>query len=359
MKIICDENIQFAHEFFGVLPSGTPAELVLKSGRDICQADLVDVDALMVRSVTQVNSDLLDGTPVAFVGTATIGTDHIDTDYLHTSNIAFASAAGCSKHTVAQYVLSAIHKIRPQYFNHTVPILGIVGFGHIGSVLAGYAKRLGWQVMVCDPYKTVVDFPQVALAELVASCDVVSLHVPLTTHENSKHPTHHLINAEILAHMPAKTLLINTARGKVVSESDLFADIEHSARDVVLDVFEHEPRIDAVFLQKLKLATPHIAGYSLEGKARGTQFIYQAWCEWLGAVPTRSIHALLPANPCTLSSDPNAFAQRLYGQVPKWYDIGKDDAALRHCIQSGLVEPACFDGLRKAYSLANRREWLI
>lgn len=372
MKIVCDENILFAKEFFAKLPSGTDTKLVLKAGRDICHVDLVDADCLLVRSVTKVNAALLANTSVKFVGTATIGTDHIDQEYIQEQGITFADAAGCSKKTVAQYVLSAIRHTRKQYYKDTVFTIGIVGMGNIGAVLAEYATRLGWQVLGCDPFKPseiCLENGQIVknltLKELARQVDVLSLHVPLTQAHESKHPTHHLLNADILNEMRDDALLINTARGAVVRETDLLESLENGTVTAVLDVFEHEPTVSKLLLDNLAIATPHIAGYSVEGKARGTQFVYNAWCAWQGVLPHDSFQNHLAHNPYQLTENthtatPNIFRQQLGQYIPIWYDISKDDTALRACSQvsnQANGQAQCFDTLRKNYQL--RREWLI
>lgn len=363
MKIIADENIVFVPEFFS--QTGVQAhQLVLKAGRDISQADLVDADALLVRSVTQVNAELLNNTAVKFVGTATIGTDHIDQDYLQENGITFADAAGCSADTVAQYVITAIHALRPDNVSQKI-MLGIIGYGNIGQALARIAKQLDWQCLVYDPFVIVTHKPHITPAsfdDVLQNSDVISLHVPLTYPSDSPHPTYHLIDAEALAQIPADTLLINSARGKVICEADLLTDIAQTTRQVVLDVFEHEPHLSAELITALTLATPHIAGYSLEGKARGTQLIYDAFCHCFGVEPSTRFEPLLPevTLDCLHSSDRSM--QSLHKQLSQClteiYHIKTDDHALRQSVlntENTAIQMQHFDQLRKQYNL--RREW--
>lgn len=363
MKIVADENIVFVPEFFSQT-GGADHQLVLKAGRNISQADLVDADALLVRSVTQVNADLLDNTAVKFVGTATIGTDHIDQDFLAKNGITFADAAGCSTDTVAQYVITAIHALRPHYLherNQLVITLGIVGYGNIGKTLAQIAKQLGWPCLVYDPFVDVRQDDLIQPAsfdEVLSSSNIISLHVPLTYAGQSDYPTHHLINADSLAKIPADTLLINSARGKVVCEADLLDDIARTNRQVVLDVFEHEPQLSHALVNALALATPHIAGYSLEGKARGTQFIYDAFCAWQGVHPTVNFDALLPKETDYFSVlHDMSLNQRLSRQLTEIYNIKTDDDDLRNSVLTcqNTRQMNQFDALRKQYLL--RREW--
>lgn len=371
ITIIADNNIASLDEFFNVLTlgqaTGQTVNIVTVAGRDITATLLADTepDVLLIRSVTQVNEALLaDNNSVQFVGSATIGTDHVDQDYLATREITFANAAGCSKHSVAQYVLTAILTLRPQYWQQSIT-LGIIGLGNIGSTLAQYASDLDWQVLGYDPLLPASDMNNASLEQVLSQSDVVSLHVPLTDKKGTStasrkdtgrissdldYPTRHLIDAAALAMMPAHTMLINSARGPVIRASDLEADIERTKRQVVLDVFEHEPKISERLLSKLTIATPHIAGYTLEGKLRGTQIIYDALCEKLTVIPAQSMQALLPVN-MFLWSELKMYPDRLI----KFYDIMQDDAALRSKAVDGHIEGTDFDGLRRDYHL--RREW--
>lgn len=375
LTIVADSNIASLDEFFNTATLGQATNqtvnIVKVAGRDINAQLLTDLqpDMLLIRSVTSVGEALLaDNESVQFVGSATIGTDHVDQDYLAARNITFANAAGCSKHSVAQYVLTAILTLRPQYWQpstvlSTKPLtLGIIGLGNIGSTLAQYAKDLGWQVLGYDPLLPTSDTNNASFTQVLSQSDVISLHVPLTDKKStdkkdanknsndSDYPTRYLINAETLAMMPAHTMLINSARGPVINANDLEADIERTERQVVLDVFEHEPEIAESLLSKLAILTPHIAGYTVEGKLRGTQIIYDVLCEKLAVTPIQSIQALLPPN-TFLWSELKAHPDRL----AKFYDIMQDDAALRRQVIDGQVKGADFDQLRRDYHL--RREW--
>ncbi|WP_286707830.1 4-phosphoerythronate dehydrogenase [Psychrobacter sp. UBA2514] len=366
ITIVADSNIASLNDFFndGTLGqlSGQTVKIIPVAGRDIDAKLLSEVqpDILLVRSVTQVNEALLaENHSVQFVGSATIGTDHVDQDYLAMRDITFANAAGCSKHSVAQYVLTAILTLRPNYWQQPVT-LGIIGLGNIGSTLAQYANDLGWQVLGYDPLLPSSTINNASLEQVLSQSNAVSLHVPLTSEKvdsdakGSDYPTRHFINAETLAMMPADTILINSARGPVVNENDLKNDIAHTGRQVVLDVFEHEPTVADSLLAKLTIATPHIAGYTLEGKLRGTQIIYDALCEKLAIIPAQSMSNLLPLN-LFLWSELKAHPDRL----SKFYDIMQDDALLRSKISDEnldkQVNGADFDGLRRDYHL--RREW--
>lgn len=365
LTIVADSNIASLDEFFNASTLGQhnkrPINIISVAGRAI-NADLLaecQPDVLLIRSVTPVGEALLsNNNSVQFVGSATIGTDHVDQAYLAARNITFANAAGCSKHSVAQYVLTAILNLRPQYWQKSTPpvTLGIIGLGNIGSTLAQYAHDLGWQVLGYDPLLPASNINNASFEQVLSQSHVISLHVPLTdkkdaTNPNgSDYPTRHLIDKEALAAMPVDTMLINSARGPVINAGDLQADIARTGRQVVLDVFEHEPEIAANLLSKLAIATPHIAGYTLEGKLRGTQMIYDALCEKLTVAPVQTMHKLLPLN-MFLWSELKAQPDRLV----KFYDIMADDAALRDKLTDGQIKGADFDQLRRDYHL--RREW--
>ena len=365
LTIVADSNIASLNEFFNVSTLGQETKRKVKifavAGRDINAQLLAELqpDVLLIRSVTPVGAALLaDNNSVKFVGSATIGTDHVDQDYLAARNITFANAAGCSKHSVAQYVLTAALTLRPQYWQPSMPpvTLGIIGLGNIGSTLAQYAHDLGWQVLGYDPLLPASNINNASFAQVLSQSDVISLHVPLTDKKDnnnpngSDYPTRHLIDKNALDTMPADTLLINSARGAVINAHELAADIERTGRQVVLDVFEHEPEISERLLSKLAIATPHIAGYTVEGKLRGTQIIYDALCEKLAVTPAQSMHTLLPLN-MFLWSELKAHPERLI----KFYNIMQDDAALRSKLADGQVKGADFDQLRRDYHL--RREW--
>lgn len=371
LTIIADANISHLNDYFNSALLGLDINLITMAGRDI-NADVLAThqpDALLVRSVTKVNTDLLaDNQSVKYVGSATIGTDHIDIAYLTNRGICFANASGCSKHSVAQYVVTSILTLRLQLVGQKCHV-GIIGLGNIGGTLAKYVQDLGWQVLGYDPLLPQSDINNCSsLQELLSQSDVVSLHVPLTSSntissDNSNktklhptpYPTLHLINEQTLAMMNPDALLINSARGAVIKESALLQDItKHKAqgRQVVLDVFEHEPVVSAKLLSSIDIATPHIAGYSLEGKLRGTQMIYEAMCVHFGLPIKQKITNLLPHNPYHWQT-----LQQNFNQLDDYYAILKDDADLRAVCDnaSGQVNADDFDALRKNYLL--RREW--
>lgn len=355
LTVLADENIANIDDYL----CHHDIQVIKLKGRDINRHALLTYqpDALFIRSVSQMTADHLgdlSAVPLAFVGSATIGTDHVDTDFLLRHGVTFANAAGCSKHSVAQYVITAILHTYPAYY--TTPIrLGIIGLGNIGSTLAAYAKRLGWQAFGYDPLIKASDINNTTL-NTVLGCDVISIHTPLT--HTGDYPTFGMINQNTLAQMQPSALLINTARGEIIHEADLLDDIKRTQRKVILDVFPNEPNISAPLMHALHLATPHIAGYTLEGKLRGTDMIYQAFCHCFGLPIRQTLVPLLPPNPYHFDKLLNQLTACDHAKVTlaDFYDIKKDDQDLKAVCSKTGVDGADFDQLRKTYQL--RREWL-
>lgn len=347
MKIVADENLAFTDYFFAEF-----GEIDARAGRTLTAADVNDADALLVRSVTKVNESLISDSQIKFVGSATIGTDHLDIPALEQHGIAWSNAAGCNAQAVAEYVITALLKLRPELIDANDSFtLGIVGLGNVGSRLAFMAKLLGWNIIGCDPFVQRENIVQVELKTLLKQADAISIHVPLM--KTGAYPTYHLFNADSLSQMKPEAILINSARGAVVEEKAVIQDIEKTKRQVVLDVFEHEPVIQEDILKRITLVTPHIAGYSLEGKARGTQMIYDAFCQQFGFTANRQFESQLPT--CEQYFDKGDLKTILKKHLAEIYDIERDDKNLRACIKDGLVEQKAFDYLRKTYPL--RREW--
>ena len=347
MKIVADENLAFTEYFFADF-----GEIQQAAGRTLTHADVQAAEALLVRSVTQVNEQLIQDTKLKFVGSATIGTDHLNITALEKHHIAWSNAAGCNAQAVAEYVITALLYLQPNLIDKNEQFtLGIIGLGNVGSRLAYMAKLLGWNVIAYDPFVQRESVNQVELAELLKTADAISIHVPLT--KTGEHPTFHLINADALAQMKPEAILINSARGPVVEETALIADIEKTKRLVVLDVFEHEPEISEQLLNLIHLVTPHIAGYSLEGKARGTQMIYDAFCKTFNFTADKKFETQLPV--CEQYFQDQDLKQVLKQHLVHIYDIARDDANLRACLKEGKVDQKAFDYLRKTYPL--RREW--
>lgn len=347
MKIVADENLAFTDYFFSSF--GT---VVQCGGRQLQHDQVKDADALIVRSVTRVDEALIDQTPIQFVGSATIGTDHLDIAALDKHQITWANAPGCNAQAVAEYVITALLHLNPDLIHQQQHfILGIVGLGNVGSRLAKMAQLLGWRVIGYDPYVKLENIENVSFEDLLAHSQAVSIHVPLIKEGN--YATHHLFNENTLAQLAPKTILINSARGSIIEEKALLQDIQKTQRQVVLDVFEHEPIISQELLEHIALVTPHIAGYSLEGKARGTQMVYQAFCQKFGYAADKHFESQLP--PCERYFQLGHLKEVLTQHLIDIYDIKHDDQQLRACLKDGKVDQKAFDRLRKEYPL--RREW--
>ncbi|MBW7997651.1 MAG: 4-phosphoerythronate dehydrogenase PdxB [Candidatus Glassbacteria bacterium] len=356
MRIIADENMPFAAEAFSNL-----GEVNLAPGRLMNAELLRTVDCLAVRSVTRVDSSLLSGSAVKFVGTATIGTDHVDTEYLGREGIKFASAPGCNAISVAEYVIAALFELAGRKgFTLAGKVLGIVGVGNVGSRLESRARALGLEVVLNDPplADQTGDSKYRPLDELLERSDIVTVHVPLE--KAGKYPTYHLVNQSLLASLGPGAVLLNTSRGAVADSFALLAAIGSGKLGaVVLDVWEGEPEIPLDLLRKVDLATPHIAGYSFDGKARGTRMIYEAACRHFGVEPVWTPEGLLPApeNPLIELTGRMDDAQDLLAKaVLESYDIAADDRNLRGIFDLPKDARAKhFDRLRRSYPV--RREF--
>ncbi|NQD91733.1 4-phosphoerythronate dehydrogenase PdxB [Pseudomonas sp. CrR25] len=353
MRIVADENIPLLEEFFADF-----GEIQRLPGRAIDRAAVADAELLLVRSVTQVDRGLLEGSPVRFVGTCTIGTDHLDLEYFRQAGIGWASAPGCNARGVVDYVLGSLLVLAEEQ-GVALPerTYGVVGAGQVGARLVEVLGGLGWRVLVCDPPRQTAeggDF--VELERLLAECDVVSLHTPLAP--DGEHPTHHLLDATRLAQLKPGAWLINASRGAVVDNAAL-RDLlgQRSDLQVVLDVWEGEPQVDVELAELCRIATPHIAGYSLDGKLRGTAQVYQAVCRHLGREPGQSLDELMPAPwlgelSLDACADPAWTLATLCRAV---YDPRRDDADFRRSLRGDQASRrAAFDALRKHYPV--RRE---
>jgi erythronate-4-phosphate dehydrogenase len=276
MKIVADSNIAALDDTFG-----HHGELVVLGGRDICRSDLIDAGVLLVRSVTQVDEDLLTGTNIRFVGSTTIGIDHLDTAWLHANGIAWANAPGCNANAAAQYTLAmmwlACDRLGKDFSQQSV---GIIGRGNVGSRLAHLLKVLNIPVMCCDPPLQEKGERNLVSMDEVCNNTIISLHVPLTT--DGPHPTKNLFDEQRLAHVNSKTLLVNASRGGVIDGHGLLRHLQSAHIYAALDVWPDEPYISPELLDLVTVATPHVAGYSREGKLTGTSMIYTAFCTNFG-----------------------------------------------------------------------------
>ncbi|MFU0445504.1 4-phosphoerythronate dehydrogenase PdxB [Pseudocitrobacter faecalis] len=349
MKILVDENMPYARELFSRL-----GEVKAVPGRPIPVAELAGADALMVRSVTKVNESLLANQSIKFVGTATAGTDHVDQAWLAQAGIGFSAAPGCNAIAVVEYVFSSLlYLAERDGFTLTDRTVGIVGVGNVGGRLQKRLEALGVRTLLCDPPRAdngdEGDFR--ALDELVQGADILTFHTPLF--KDGPYKSLHLADEALIRSLKPGAILINACRGPVVDNAALLKCLE-AGQDlsVVLDVWEPEPDLNLALLEKVDIGTSHIAGYTLEGKARGTTQVFEAYSKFIGQAQQVALDTLLP---------PPEFGRiTLHGKLDQptlkrlvhlVYDVRRDDAPLRKV--AGI--PGEFDKLRKNY--LERREW--
>jgi erythronate-4-phosphate dehydrogenase len=344
VRIVADENIPFVKEAFC-----TFGEVTLVPGRKITRSDLLDAEMLLVRSVTPVTGELLAGTSIKFVATATIGIDHVDMAYLNEHDIAFAYAPGSNADSVAEYVMAALCVLKRKYrFSMEKMTLGIIGVGNIGSRLSRHAQTLGMRPLLCDPPKKRLTGSNLFLPfnQVVAEADIITFHVPLTTDGDDR--TINMVDNEFFGMIKNNAILINTSRGKVLDETSVITH-RKALGGLVLDVWNNEPSIHANLLASADIATPHIAGYSFDGKVKGTEAIYLAACALYNVTPSWSSHRVLMDDAVTLSTV-TADDDPLSSAILQAYPIHNDDERLRQMLTMDTMKRSgYFDELRKKY----------
>lgn len=370
LNIVADENIPNINDFFSAFGS-----VHTYPGRSISNQHVRDADILLVRSVTQVNQQLLKNSKVKFVGTCTIGTDHLDLDYLSSTGITYASAPGANANSVVEYVFSCLARVKPDWCEAS---FGIVGCGNVGGRLYRRLKSLGLNCRFYDPILTHDDLRKVGLSsedsadlEDVLQADVVCVHTPLTT--SGPYPTKHLIGLEQLKSLCPGTLLLNAGRGPVIDNQSLFTCLSNGQDiKVVLDVWETEPVISHSLMDLIVKATPHIAGYSYDGKVKGVEMIYKALCQYLQQPITQSSRSILESvntseksilrtgstKNVSIQLNESSIQNALNKAIIAGYDVDTDDANMRASITPSLNTKdsgARFDLLRKNYP--QRREF--
>lgn len=349
MRILADQNMPLVEKYFADI-----GEVVRFDGRNLTAEEVSDTDVLLVRSVTPVNNQLLQfANKLKFVGTATIGIDHVDTALLSERGIAFTSAPGCNAIAVAEYVISTLFAFS-QELNEPLAgkKIGIIGVGNIGECLRKKLAALDVELLLCDPIR----YEQGSLNEhvdidtLLAEADIITCHVPLV--KSGAHATKHLLNEQRLAKLKPGTILINASRGDVIDNRALQNLMQRGlGLELALDVWENEPNIALDLLPFVRFSSVHIAGHTLEGKARGTEMLYQSLSHVLGLNADKTLTQFLPkpaVNACTISDE---FEQVDLGRlVHLIYDVRRDDGLLRRNIST-----QGFDYLRKNYPV--RREF--
>ena len=277
MLVIIDKGIPFLEDVF---PSDI--EVLHLPPEEITSQTVRHADALFVRTRTRINKELLHGSNVRFVATATIGFDHIDQTYCHEAGVYWISCPGCNAQAVCDYVEETISSIKPQTSSLTI---GIVGYGHVGKLVAQMALNKGYRVLLSDPPLGIGS----PLKEIAPLCDVLTFHTPLTFH--GEYATHHLCDADILRLCKPNALIINAARGGVIDEHALYNQLstDNCQLSTVIDCWENEPLINQQLLQRTNLASFHIAGYSIEGKMRASEMCLNAFCKFF-SLPILSIN---------------------------------------------------------------------
>lgn len=351
MKLIIDANIAYAEEAFSHL-----GKTRLLDGRTLTNKDVKDADILIVRSITNVNEELLKNSKVKFVGTATIGTDHIDLDYLKNQNITFVDAKGCNADSVAEYVFIALLKIASEKnISLSEKTIGVVGIGNIGSRVVRLAESLGIKVLKNDPPLQRINRDEKFISfEEILQADIITLHVPLSFEGIDK--TFYFLHESNLKEIKREAIIINTSRGAVIDNAALLNESINREFELALDVWEDEPLVNPKLLTKTKIATPHIAGYSFEGKVNGTKMIYNALCKFLNIKPTWQPDLPKIQEKEMRLSEGKSDEEKLYGLFSSIYDIEKDDEVMRKILTYEPNEQTgYFDLMRKKYPV--RREF--
>lgn len=345
-SMVVDQNLAKAEHYLSGYGS-----VQLVDGRALRRRDLLQAQALFVRSVTRVDEALLAGTPVKFVATATSGVDHIDRQYLQDHNIGFAYAPGSNANSVVEYVLSVIaavdQKLEQLFAGGTV---GIIGFGHIGRLLAEKLSSLGIEFKVYDPWLQTAQIPNPSeLAEILA-CDVISVHAELTDKE--PWPSIHLLAQRELEQISSQSLLINASRGAVLDNAALEQRLQSGRGPIsVLDVWEDEPDLHPDLLRQVRYGSAHIAGYSTDGKRLATQMLRAAMVAHFGMDTIDNIEGTDGYETVwsITKNDQRSSASCLRSLLQQAYEIGLDDSLLRAAVFGQGNVASNFDQLRKQY----------
>lgn len=349
MKIVCDNKIPFLK---GALEPY--AEVVYLPGKDTTAEDVRDADAIITRTRTKCCESLLKGSSVRMIATATIGFDHIDTEWCERNGIGWTNAPGCNSWSVRQYIASLLVTMARDFgFNCSDKTLGVIGVGNVGGKVAEIARTLGFKVLLNDPPRARKEGPDafVSLDEIIRSADIITCHVPLQ--REGEDATWHLFDEERIAQLRPDQILINSSRGEVVDNLALKKALQaKSLKAASLDVWENEPDFDTELQELLFTGTPHIAGYSLDGKANGTWMSVQAVAEALD-LPCRDWRVKeipLPAQPVEFKLDAagKSFQQVMTEAILYTYNILDDDRRLRQ-------SPSTFEAQRSDYPV--RREF--
>lgn len=338
MKVVVDDKIPYIKESIGRIAD----EVLFLPGNQFTPEVVRDADALIVRTRTHCNRELLQDSRVRFIATATIGFDHIDTEYCRQAGIVWSNAPGCNAGSVAQYLHSSLLLLkREKGLVLENSCIGIVGVGNVGKQVKQVAESLGMRVLLNDPPRQWTEGNEgfTDLATIVRECDVITFHIPLV--REGEFPTYHLADDDFFRALVQKPVIINTSRGEVIDTAAVAIALQEGlVRDVIFDVWEHEPYIDTGLLGKAFLATPHIAGYSADGKANATRMSLHALCVFFGLKEDFSIIPPSPEQSVLNVSDEDEAYLLIYNPE-------RDSKALKQ-------HPELFEYLRGHYPL--RRE---
>lgn len=330
MNVIIEKNIPFIHGYLDNV-----ANVSYLGAGEITREVMKDADALITRTRTRCDASLLEGSRCKFIATATIGTDHIDLDYCRNNGITVANAPGCNAPAVAQYVFASIAAL----LNGRNPAdltIGIVGVGHVGKIVEMWARELGFKVLLCDPPRSeregnnaFCDF-----TTILRKCDIITFHTPLTCTRESSHPTYHLLGTNTAYLINQHPIIINAARGGIIDNSLIVNLLDDNIIEAaVIDCWENEPNISKALLDSAFIATPHIAGYSLEGKIRATQMSLNSFCQHFNLAPIKLKESV----------DYGAAKSVTWQSITDSYSPLADTVALKH-------NPSHFERLRNNYT---------
>lgn len=324
--IIIDDAVPYAKAIFSHL-----GNVITLPGKSINAETVKQADALIVRSRTQVNAELLAGSTVSFVGSTVVGLDHIDQEYLKNNHIHFYSAQGCNANSVAEYVITALFELAEKFdFNLTDKTLGIIGVGNVGQKVYNKAKILGITCLLNDPPKLekepgLVNSDNYVDLDQCLTADIITVHTPLT--HTGKYPSYDLISPSKLKHIKPHQIIINAARGGVINEQ---AWIKTQTKANIIDCWENEPEIDEDLYKEAYLATPHVAGHSLDAKLAGSTMVYQNLTQTWEITPQNNWVTKLPKPPSTIKITPTESVQKTLNKIfNATHDIHSDDAAIR------------------------------
>ena len=339
-KIVIDDKIPYIKETISKLTN----RAVYIPGNMIGNDDIRDADALIIRTRTHCDAQLLKGSNVKFVATATIGYDHIDTNFMEQAGIKWINCPGCNASSVAQYIDAVLTLIKTEkHIDIQKQTIGIVGCGHVGRKVVEVARRKGMNILICDPPRSDAEGEKgfVSMEQIAKEADIITFHVPLT--KEGRYPTYHLANETLFDSLSKRPIIINSSRGAVVdNEALLYAINYNKVKDAVIDTWENEPNINKELLKRVWIGTPHIAGYSADGKTNADNMVISALCEFfsLPKQPAICPPEIPNADLCPKNEDERTLF--FYNPIPESNKL--------------KLEPEKFEWFRNNYPL--RREYI-